>query len=80
LQSFQSPSRGIFLTLPKNQDGIWTEYTIKKVAKSEKIAVLNPSFDENIKENTENTKFEEIKEWNEVSQKYKKLSKFYKKK
>jgi hypothetical protein len=26
LQTFQSPSRGIFLTLPKNQDGNWTNY------------------------------------------------------
>ena len=36
------------------------------IYKSEKIKVLSSNFDYNIKENTENTKFEEIKEWNEL--------------
>lgn len=66
LQTFQSRSRGIFLTLPKNQDGIWTEYKIKKVAKSEKIEILSPSLEENMKNKTLAENFEEIKEWNEL--------------
>lgn len=28
-EKFNQPSRGIFISLPKNQNGIWTDYTLK---------------------------------------------------
>ena len=66
LQSFQSPSRGIFLTLPKNQDGNWTEYQINQVTKSPKITDLNPSLEKNLQNPTFDEKFDQIQEWNEL--------------
>jgi uncharacterized membrane protein YgcG len=33
IQNFRTSSRGIFLSLPKNQDGVWTEYEVKSVQK-----------------------------------------------
>jgi uncharacterized membrane protein YgcG len=32
-QVFLEDSRGIYLSLPKNQDGVWTHYTVKQVQK-----------------------------------------------
>jgi len=35
-QNFAEKSRGIFLTLPKLQNGVWTEYEVQEVKKSKK--------------------------------------------
>jgi len=67
IQTFRESSRGIFLALPKNQDGIWTEYKVNSVQRS---SLLNPTQKNrsNILDNPQlnNEKYEEIKEWGQL--------------
>jgi hypothetical protein len=38
LEQFNRPSRGVFISLPKNQAGVWTEYNIIKVQRSQNLS------------------------------------------
>ena len=74
-EKFNKSSHGIFLALPKNQDGVWTNYSVKKVlrAESETICELNCKDTLDTLAGQEyldklpwvNEKFEEINEWNQ---------------
>jgi uncharacterized membrane protein YgcG len=81
-QTFEEEdSHGIFLALPKNQDGIWTDYNIKSVEISKELGercgfdnaqstvqCANKDFkiDQTTPINFRSEKYEEIKEWNEL--------------
>jgi uncharacterized membrane protein YgcG len=62
-EKFNKPSRGVFLALPKNQDGVWTEYSVKKVIKAESNEKCDLKCAETLDWNSE--KYELINEWNQ---------------
>lgn len=59
----ETESRGVFLTLPQNQDGVWTNYTIKSVEISDKID-LNEQYNPTLNQ-FQSTSYDQIKEWNQ---------------
>lgn len=78
LQTFGKASRGIFLSFPKNMDGVWTNFQIQSVQKTN---YLNSYLQNNSKSSSDlldfekiktdnlgnltNEKYDQIKEWNE---------------
>ena len=67
LQTFTSPSRGIFLALPLNQNGNWTNYTLKKAEKTllAENTLVNKNFEDLNKIEFQPEKYEQISEWSE---------------
>ncbi len=53
-EKFNNPSRGIFISLPKNQDGVWTNYQLLE------YSVVDASSFQEVE-----TSYSEIKEWDE---------------
>ena len=76
LQTFKSPSRGIFLTLPKNQDGVWTDYQINQVRRTQKLPYLEINFQQSLLATKQNQKYELIKEWNQLRLRIGEMDKF----
>lgn len=62
-EKFNKPSRGVFLALPKNQDGVWTEYSVKNVIKAKSNEKCDLKCAETLDWSSE--KYELIYEWNE---------------
>ena len=62
-EKFNKPSRGVFLALPKNQDGVWTEYAVKNVIKAKSNEKCDLKCAETLDWSSE--KYELINEWNE---------------
>jgi len=77
LQTFGKASRGVFLSFPKNMDGIWTEFGIQSVQKTSLVNLQslenknefgNIDFEKLKTENLQSLtaeKYDQIKEWNE---------------
>jgi uncharacterized membrane protein YgcG len=66
-QTFNESSHGIFLALPKNQAGIWTEYTLKSVKRSAvPLEISNTkTFPKISSLGLDSDKYEYIKEWDQ---------------
>lgn len=76
LQTFGKASRGIFLSFPQNMDGVWTDFKIQSIQKTNYLNSYlqnNQDFNgttferlktENLA-NLTNEKYDQIKEWNE---------------
>jgi hypothetical protein len=62
-EKFNKPSRGVFLALPKNQDGVWTEYSVKNVIKAKSNEKCDLKCAETLDWSSE--KYELINEWSE---------------
>jgi hypothetical protein len=70
-QTFKQSSRGIFLSLPKNQNGIWTNYELKEIIRtSQPVVSSRLSIEEEIGEIIEpdfiSDNVDIIKEWNQI--------------
>jgi uncharacterized membrane protein YgcG len=65
-QTFKEESRGVFLALPKNQGGVWTEYELKSVKRSpEPLEVVSQKLPKISSQGMSSDKYEFFKEWNE---------------
>jgi len=65
-QTFKEKSHGVFLSLPKNQGGIWTEYELKSVKRSpEALEVVTEKIPKISSQGLSADKYEFFKEWNE---------------
>ena len=65
-QTFNESSRGIFLALPKNQAGIWTEYSLKSVKRSpEPLEISSEKLPKISAQGLMSEKYEFIKEWDQ---------------
>lgn len=65
-QTFKEESRGVFLSLPKNQGGVWTEYELKSAKRSpEPLESISEKIPKISSQGLSNDKYEFFKEWNE---------------
>jgi hypothetical protein len=65
-QTFKEQSHGVYLSLPKNQGGVWTEYTLKSVKRSpEPLEVISEKIPNISNQGLSSDKYEFFKEWNE---------------
>jgi uncharacterized membrane protein YgcG len=68
IQSFNEPSRGIFLSLPNNQNGVWTGYSLIEAVRSQEPIEQDQFDNELIADrsfSTQNAKVSTILEWNQ---------------
>jgi len=65
VETFRDPEyrHGIFISLPKNQGGVWTQYTVKSVKRSQQA---DPNVYFGGWEPPEDEKYEKIKEWDQL--------------